>query len=96
MEYIPTYGIDGHMMRIERAQRFIVVRFRALMNFAFFSADNEQIVLLLIEIETCATTLIRKKKKTIESIGAYRRFSFVHTERYQRNIVLMRVTRRLL
>jgi hypothetical protein len=44
------------MMSIEGVQELVVVRFGAFVNLAFFRADDEQVVLLTIEIETGATT----------------------------------------
>ena len=62
MEKVPTNGINGHMMRIERVQKLIVVRFRTFVNLSFFRADDEKIILLRIEIETRATTLKKERR----------------------------------
>ena len=51
MEAVPTDGVDGHVVRVVRVQELIVVRFGALVNFTLFCADDEEIILMLVEIE---------------------------------------------
>ena len=56
MEMIPTNGIDGHVMRVERVQELVAVGFRALVDLSLFGTDDEEIILLFVEVEASSTT----------------------------------------
>ena len=55
MESVPDDRVDGHVMSVIGLQELVRVGFRALVDFAFFGADQEDVVLLLVEVEARAT-----------------------------------------
>ena len=55
MKMIPTNGVDGHVMRLERLQELIGVGLRALVNFPLLGTDDEEIILMPVEVEASST-----------------------------------------